>query len=72
MDFYKVEDLARIIKHSAKTLGMYIDEEAALEIGRRARGTPRIANRLLRRIRDYAQVSNIKKINLEVASKTLD
>lgn len=72
LDFYKVEDLARIIRHSAKILGIDIDEEAAFEIGRRARGTPRIANRLLRRIRDYAQVSNIKKVTPEVATKTLD
>ncbi len=72
LDFYLIEDLARIIKHSAKTLGMNIDEEAAKEIARRARGTPRIANRLLRRIRDYVQVSKIDKINLEVAAKTLD
>ena len=72
LDFYLIEDLARIVKHSAKTLGMNIDEEAALEIARRARGTPRIANRLLRRIRDYAQVSKIDKVNLEVAAGTLD
>jgi Holliday junction DNA helicase RuvB len=72
LDFYLIEDLARIIKHSAKTLGMNIDEEGALEIARRARGTPRIANRLLRRIRDYAQVSKIGKVNLEVVEKTLD
>jgi len=72
LDFYLIEDLARIVKHSAKTLGMNIDEEGALEIARRARGTPRIANRLLRRIRDYAQVSKIDKVNLEVAAGTLD
>jgi Holliday junction DNA helicase RuvB len=72
LDFYSVEDLSQIIKHSAKTLGMDIDEEAAREIARRARGTPRVANRLLRRIRDYAQVLKINKINLEVAAKTLD
>ncbi len=72
LDFYLIEDLARIIKHSAKILGMNIDDEAAEEIARRARGTPRIANRLLRRIRDYAQVSRIEKVNLEVAKKTLD
>jgi len=72
LDFYKIEDLAKIIKHSAKILGMDIDEEAAFEIARRARGTPRVANRLLRRIRDYAQVQKIKKINVEVANKTLD
>jgi len=72
LDFYLIEDLARIIKHSAKILGMNIDDEAAQEIARRARGTPRVANRLLRRIRDYAQVSKIQKVNLEVAAKTLD
>jgi len=72
LDFYLIEDLARIIKHSAKILGMNIDEEGALEIARRARGTPRIANRLLRRIRDYAQVARIDKVNLEVVEKTLD
>jgi Holliday junction DNA helicase RuvB len=72
LDFYKVEDLAKIIKHSAKILSMEIDDAACLEIGRRSRGTPRIANRLLRRIRDYAQVANTKKINVEVASTTLD
>jgi len=72
LDFYTVQDLSKIIKHSAKTLGMNIDEEAAAEIARRARGTPRIANRLLRRVRDYAQVAKIAKINLEVATETLD
>jgi len=72
LDFYKVEDLAKIIKHSAKILSLDIDDEACLEIGRRARGTPRIANRLLRRIRDYAQVSKINKVSTEVAAKTLD
>jgi len=72
LDFYKVEDLTKIIKNSAKTLSLDIDLEAAEEIARRARGTPRIANRLLRRVRDYAQVSKIKNINLEVTSKALD
>ena len=72
LDFYSVEDLAKIIKHSAKTLSMEIDEEATQEIGRRSRGTPRIANRLLRRIRDYAQVAKINKINLEIATKSLN
>ncbi len=72
LDFYPVEDLAKIIKHSAKILSMEIDDDAAAEIGRRARGTPRIANRLLRRVRDYAQVLKIGKINFEVASRTLD
>jgi len=72
MDFYPIEDLARIIKHSATILGMKIEDEGASEIARRARGTPRIANRLLRRIRDYAQVAKIPKVDSQVAAKTLD
>ncbi len=72
LDFYKIEDLSQIIKHSAKSLDMEIEEEAADEISRRARGTPRIANRLLRRVRDYAQVQKIEKINKGIAARTLD
>jgi len=72
LDFYKVEELARIIQNSAKILSIEIDEEACMEIGRRARGTPRVANRLLRRIRDYAQVAKIKTIDAQIAAKTLN
>jgi Holliday junction DNA helicase RuvB len=72
LDFYKIEDLARIIKHSAKILGMDIEDRAADELSRRARGTPRIANRLLRRVRDYAQVAGVSRINLEFTTKALD
>ncbi|PIP19758.1 MAG: Holliday junction branch migration DNA helicase RuvB [Candidatus Omnitrophica bacterium CG08_land_8_20_14_0_20_41_16] len=72
LDFYEFKDLAKIVKHSAKTLGIEIGEDAADEIARRARGTPRIANRLLRRIRDYAQVSKVKIIDLKMAAKSLD
>ncbi|MCX5702626.1 MAG: Holliday junction branch migration DNA helicase RuvB [Candidatus Omnitrophica bacterium] len=72
LDFYPVEDLSKIIKHSAKLLSMDIEDKATEEVGRRARGTPRIANRLLRRIRDYAQVFKINKIGPDVAAKTLD
>jgi Holliday junction DNA helicase RuvB len=72
LDFYSEEDLAKIIKHSAKVLSMAIDETACLEIARRARGTPRVANRLLRRIRDYAQVSQVNKIDMQIATKSLD
>ncbi len=71
LDFYRVEDLAKIIKHSAKILGLDIDSEAADEIARRARGTPRIANRLLRRVRDYAQVKKLAKVDLLIAKETL-
>jgi Holliday junction DNA helicase RuvB len=72
LDFYLVEDLSKILKHSAKILGMEIDKEAAEEIAQRSRGTPRVANRLLRRIRDYAQVQKINKINMEIAKSALD
>jgi Holliday junction DNA helicase RuvB len=72
LDFYKIEDLARIIKNSAKLLSVEIDEEASLEIGRRSRGTPRIANRLLRRVRDYAQVLKIKKVDQPAVSRILN
>jgi len=72
LDFYAVEDLTRIIKHSSKILGIEVEQDAAEEIARRARGTPRIANRLLRRIRDYAQVARIDKINMQIATTALN
>ncbi|MBU1999433.1 MAG: Holliday junction branch migration DNA helicase RuvB [Candidatus Omnitrophica bacterium] len=72
LDFYKIEELASVILRSAKILSVDIDKEASLGIAARARGTPRIANRLLRRVRDYAQVAKIKKIDLATAAKTLD
>lgn len=72
LDFYKFEDLVKIVKHSAKALGIEIKEDAAGEIARRARGTPRVANRLLRRIRDYAQVAEVKIIDLKMAAKSLN
>lgn len=72
LDFYSFEDLAKIVKHSAKTLGIDIDDDAAAEIAKRARGTPRIANRLLRRIRDYVQVAKLNKIDTDITAKALD
>jgi len=72
LDFYQVEELAKIIKHSAKILSIEVDDSAADEMARRARGTPRVANRLLRRVRDYAQVAKINKINFDIAAKSLD
>lgn len=72
LDFYKIEDLAKIVMHSADILGVNMENSAAEEVARRARGTPRIANRLLRRIRDYAQVSGVKIVTFEMASKSLD
>jgi Holliday junction DNA helicase RuvB len=71
-DFYQVEELAKIIRHSSEILGVKIEDNAAEEIARRSRGTPRIANRLLRRVRDYAQVAKIKAIDLATAGSTLD
>jgi Holliday junction DNA helicase RuvB len=56
LDFYTEDDLVRIIKRSASILGITIDEKGAFETAKRARGTPRVANRLLKRVRDYAQV----------------
>lgn len=72
LEFYNIPDLSYIIKRSAKLLDIVIDEKGAEEIARRARGTPRIANRLLRRARDYAQVKANNEINAEVAVKALD
>jgi len=72
LDFYKIEDLARIIKNSSQLLDVGINDDATLEIAKRARGTPRIANRLLRRVRDYAQVKKIDKVDARSASEILD
>jgi holliday junction DNA helicase RuvB len=71
LNYYENEDLATIVKRSAKILEIAIDEKGALEIAGRARGTPRIANRLLRRVRDYAQVKADGKITADVADKGL-
>lgn len=65
LDFYSQKDLASIVKRSAKLLGIPIDEKGALEIARRSRGTPRIANRLLRRVRDWVQVKADGRITAE-------
>jgi Holliday junction DNA helicase RuvB len=67
LEFYAAADLEEIVRRSAKILGVPIDAEAAREIARRARGTPRIVNRLLRRVRDYAQVRAEGAITLDVA-----
>ncbi|MEZ8142356.1 Holliday junction DNA helicase RuvB [Enterovibrio norvegicus FF-33] len=72
LEYYNVADLKGIVLRSANCLNLVIDEEGALEIAKRARGTPRIANRLLRRVRDYAEVKADGEINADVASKALD
>ncbi|MBQ1331075.1 MAG: Holliday junction branch migration DNA helicase RuvB, partial [Desulfovibrio sp.] len=71
LDFYSPEDLARIVMRSAAILGVAIDESGALEIGRRSRGTPRIANRHLRRVRDYAIQDGAPRIGAAEADKAL-
>lgn len=71
LQFYSNVDLAKIVKRSAKLLDVKIDEDGAFEVARRSRGTPRIANRLLRRVRDYAQVMYDGVVTREVADKAL-
>lgn len=72
LDFYDIQDLAQIVMRSAGLLNVDLDRQAAGEIARRARGTPRIANRLLRRVRDYAQVQKVQSIDRAAAAKSLD
>jgi Holliday junction DNA helicase RuvB len=72
LEFYEVADLAHIVERSANILQIGIDKQGAAEIARRARGTPRIANRLLRRVRDYAEVKADGRISAEVADRALD
>ncbi|QFU74752.1 Holliday junction branch migration DNA helicase RuvB [Halioglobus maricola] len=72
LEFYEVADLAHIVERSANILGMGIDKQGAHEIARRSRGTPRIANRLLRRVRDYAEVKADGHIGADVADRALD
>jgi Holliday junction DNA helicase RuvB len=71
LEFYTVEDLDQIIRRSARILTAQLDEAGATEIAGRARGTPRIANRLLRRVRDFADVRGSGAINTRVASEAL-
>jgi holliday junction DNA helicase RuvB len=72
LDFYSVEDLAAIIRRSAAILGAQVAPAGAEAIAQRARGTPRIANRLLRRVRDYAQVKGDGVVTAEIAARALD
>ena len=71
-DYYEKEDLYEIIKRSAEILDVQIDKEGALELASRSRGTPRIANRILRRTRDYADIKASGKITSDVAKKSLN
>jgi Holliday junction DNA helicase RuvB len=72
LDFYSPEELVAIIKRSARLMEISIDDQGALELGRRSRGTPRIANRLLRRVRDFSQVGGHAAISREVADEALN
>ena len=71
LDFYDFESLTVIVRRSAEILSIPIDKDAAIEIARRARGTPRIANRLLRRVRDYAEVKHQGIVTLDIAREAL-
>ncbi|WP_338667450.1 Holliday junction branch migration DNA helicase RuvB [Pseudodesulfovibrio methanolicus] len=72
IEFYSPEELGRIVERSAAILGVEVEPEGALAIGRRARGTPRIANRLLRRVRDYALVHGTGVVSRELAESSLE
>jgi Holliday junction DNA helicase RuvB len=71
VDFYRVEELAQITRRAAQVIGVDIEPDGAWEISKRSRGTPRIANRLLKRVRDYAQVRSDGRINREIADAAL-
>lgn len=72
LELYSTEELSVIIDRSAKILGVVMDKDASLEIAKRSRGTPRIANRLLKRVRDYAQVLGEGHVTKEIANRTLE
>ena len=72
LDYYDENDLRDIILRSSRLLDLKIDEKSSIEIAKRSRGTPRIANRLLRRVRDYVEVKNIKKINTQIINDSLE
>ena len=72
LELYSIEDLTTIVKRSSKILGVEIEEDAAIEIARRSRGTPRIVNRLLKRVRDYASVLGNGDINLKITKHALN
>lgn len=72
LEFYEIDDLAKIVARSAKLLEIPVDDAGAMEMARRARGTPRIANRLLRRVRDYAEVKSDGRITESIAQQALD
>ncbi|MDU1271913.1 MAG: Holliday junction branch migration DNA helicase RuvB [Escherichia coli] len=72
LSFYQVPDLQYIVSRSARFMGLEMSDDGALEVARRARGTPRIANRLLRRVRDFAEVKHDGTISADIAAQALD
>ena len=72
LEYYTVEELAQIVKRTSRVFGSSIDDKAVHEIAKRSRGTPRIANRLFKRVRDYAQVRNDGKIDVDIAKQALE
>ena len=72
LDYYTHEELTEIVRRSAARLSIFLDDGGAAEIGRRARGTPRIANRLLRRVRDFAEVEGDGRVNQRIAASALE
>ena len=72
LEFYSVDELKLIIQHSARVLGVEIEEKGAVELARRSRGTPRLANRMLKRVRDFAQIKYDGIITKQVAQTALD
>lgn len=72
MEYYTIDELSKIVFRSARVLNINVDEEGAHEIARRSRGTPRIANRLLKRVRDFAQVANQDTIDYKMAKSALN
>ena len=72
LEYYTLDELSAIVKRTSKVFGMSIDEEAKVEVAKRSRGTPRIANRLYRRIRDFATVKGLKEIDMETTISSLN
>ena len=72
LEYYNIELLSTIIQRSARVFGVPIDEDAAIEVARRSRGTPRIANALLRRVRDFAEIKGNGKIELKITEFALN
>ena len=72
MQYYTIDELTMISKRTSKVLGMRIDNDASIELAKRSRGTPRIVNKLFKRVRDFAVVEDLKTINLDITKKALD